>query len=58
MAANVTIKKRTIGAQFFKRTGSLISGAARDYITSAMPTITNNASEIRSAANGCGALQP
>ena len=52
MAANVTIKKRTIGAQFFKRTGSLISGAARDYITSAMPTITNNASEIRSAANG------
>ena len=52
MAANVTIKKRTIGAQFFKRTGSLISGAARDYITSAMPTITSNASEIRSAANG------
>ena len=47
MSANVSMKKKSISAQFFKRTGSLLSGAAKDYISSAMPNIADTATEVR-----------
>lgn len=48
MGVNVAIKKKAIAPQVLKRTGSLISGAAREYIADALPNVTNIAADIRS----------
>ena len=50
MSTDVSMKRKSISAQFFKRTGSLLSGAARDYISNAMPNITDAASDVRAEA--------
>ena len=50
MSTDVSMKRKSISAQFFKRTGSLLSGAARDYISHAMPNITDTASDVRAEA--------
>ena len=50
MNNDVSMKKKSISAQFFKRTGSLLSGAAKDYISHAMPNISDTASDVRAEA--------
>lgn len=50
MSTDVSMKRKSISAQFFKRTGSLLSGAAKDYISNAMPNISDTATEVRAEA--------
>jgi len=50
MSSSIAFRKKSLSMDFVKRTAGLITGAAGEYISDSMPTITTSTSEIRNTA--------
>lgn len=47
MSASISIKKKSIGVDFLKRTAGIISSASTDYVSDALPVTTQTLSEAK-----------